>query len=111
MRKSVFWGLILASTLPALVGCSQHASTVRGQSPQDCPPGAQPHQGGYGTGSYTGWERGCPCHGDGGMEMESGANHRYVEPRYLQYPNQPDVPAVYQYPYYTHKGPDCFFKQ
>ena len=32
-------------------------------------------------------------------------------PRDLVYPPAGDVPAIVQYPYYTCKGPDCFFKE
>jgi hypothetical protein len=34
---------------------------------------------------------------------------RYVVPQGLQYPPENQPPAVVQYPYYTTKGPDCFF--
>jgi len=33
----------------------------------------------------------------------------YHVPSDLAYPPQPDLPAIVQYPYYTCKGPDCFF--
>lgn len=117
MRKFASWMLLMAVAISASTGCSQNSNMVRGQSPADCPPGAcppggAPNYGPYGTGSYTGWDKACCCNPDWCVNgMETGPNHRYVEPRYLQYPNQPDMPAVYQYPYYTLKGPDCFFKQ
>lgn len=140
MRKFVGMMLLVAGCAPALVGCSQHASTVRGQSPCQnghCPPGAMAghpgmghpgmgyhgmghpgmghpgmgHPGmGHPGGMYDGWNCRRPC--DNGCpepERVQGANYRYVEPSCLQYPTQPDVPAVVQYPYYTLKGPDCFF--
>jgi len=109
--------LLMTVAIAASTGCSQNANMVRGQSPSDCPPGACPpgqmaNYGPYGSGSYTGWDPRCCCNPDWCVNgMETGANHRYIEPRHLSYPNQPDMPAVYQYPYYTLKGPDCFFKQ
>lgn len=34
---------------------------------------------------------------------------RYCVPQGMQYPPANQPPAVVQYPYYTTKGPDCFF--
>ena len=119
MRKFVGLSLLVAMFAPALVGCSQHAGVVRGQSPCPngyCPPGAMAGHPGMGhpgmgqPGMYDGWNCRRPC--DNGCpepQRVQGANYRYVEPSCLQYPTQPDVPAVVQYPYYTLKGPDCFF--
>lgn len=37
--------------------------------------------------------------------------YKYVVPQGLSYPDQNAMPGVVQYPYYTFKGPDCFFHQ
>lgn len=35
----------------------------------------------------------------------------YRVPRNLVYPPQGELPGIVQYPYYTCKGPDCFFAE
>lgn len=35
----------------------------------------------------------------------------YRIPRHMVYPPQGELPGIVQYPYYTCKGPDCFFAE
>ena len=105
--------MLLAATaalfIPWLTGCSSQSSQVaRGQAPpatyvnahgevcdEDC------------IDPDTGLCRFCR-----GRGCRRCAHCRpYHVPRDLSYPPQGDLPAIVQYPYYTCKGPDCFFKQ
>lgn len=58
----------------------------------------------------------CPPYGGGGDGSGRAIprqhyKYRYVVPQGLNYPPQNAMPGVIQYPYYTVKGPDCFFHQ
>lgn len=121
MQKYVLWTLA-AALVPLFVGCSQYPQTVRGQSPDGnpaggmyCPPGgACPTDCRYGCpGLYDTMpnyprlkcDSLCnPYPGHVGYKMT------YKEPNCLVYPPANDQPATVQYPYYTLKGPDCFFE-
>jgi len=118
--------LLGALVLPMAVGCSH--SVIRGQSPDVvytpngsmgdqsmgqggyCPPG-----GGYGQCPPGYCPQGCPpgggCPGGllGGGLGAGGTN--YWAPQDLAYPDQNAMPGIVQYPYYTLKGPDCFFRK
>jgi hypothetical protein len=41
----------------------------------------------------------------------TSSRFQYVVPQGLNYPQPNAMPGVVQYPYYTVKGPDCFFHQ
>jgi hypothetical protein len=92
MRTTMLWLVAVAACLPFAVGCSQNSQVVRGQQPDYCPPmygGEYCDDGGW----CNGW---CNC-------------QPYCVPNDLVYPPPGDMPAIVQYPYYTNKGPDCFF--
>ncbi len=107
-------GLLFAS----LVGCqSPLSSLIRGQNPgpQDAPYGnVVPASAGHGAIVYGDGAQeiyGCP---DGNCQQERGRwDHQwsYVPPQGLSYPPANQPASVVQYPYYTLKGPDDFFKQ
>lgn len=104
MSKAILSILAALAFIPLAVGCSQNGNIVRGQGPSN----------GY-VGSYDDcWE--CPVHGDN-CPGPSKCRHcckccrPYHVPNDLSYPPPGDMPAVVQYPYYTCKGPDCFFHQ
>lgn len=76
----------------------------------------QPYQQGYQS-NDQGY---CPPYGGNGGYGGDGSGrampcqhykYRYVVPQGLNYPPQNAMPGVIQYPYYTVKGPDCFFHQ
>ncbi|MFN0052199.1 MAG: hypothetical protein ACKV0T_08405 [Planctomycetales bacterium] len=103
MRTMLFTVAVAAALLPGLIGCSQNPNLVRGQNPEFCPvPEGM-------SGEY------CPpddgmchngCHGPHCCHCRP-----YCIPNDLVYPPPGDAPAIVQYPYYTTKGPDCFFHQ
>lgn len=137
MRRYVLAIAAAGTLLPLAVGCSKNSQIVRGQAPGEaymmppggamyCPPGSPcPQYGpgpmGYppdgchvgdlrnfpGAPSYPRLECGPlvnPVHG-----YDVAYKMKYREPQNLVYPPAGDEPAVVQYPYYTVKGPDCFF--
>jgi hypothetical protein len=107
MRTQLF--LLLAATvcLPLAIGCSQTSQVVRGQGPE----------------AYM--ADGAICYPDDcdDDDCDDDKCHRcrfckgcgccycrpYCIPNDLVYPPPGDLPAIVQYPYYTNKGPDCFF--
>ncbi len=101
MRQFTLSFAVACALLPLASGCGKNSQIVRGQAPADanCPPCAIARCGGY---------SGCadPYAPPGYVR---GPNYRYLEPNNLSYPNQNVAPALVQYPYYTVKGPDCFF--
>lgn len=102
--KTFVLPLFAAALLSLGVGCSTSSQVVRSQGPSGpvvygdceyCPEDCGPY-GGHGC-------FGCPP---------------YNIPRDLAYPPGTmggggfgAMPAIVQYPYYTCKGPDCFFHQ
>lgn len=94
MRMFVAGSIVLAASLLS-TGCAQQGAMLRGQSPDcqcdvdyygpECQPGCRP--------DHVHVDHRIKCHG---MNV---------------YPPPNDQPAVTQYPYYTFKGPDCFFHQ
>jgi len=107
MRAMLLSLAAAAALLPVLTGCSTQRSNVsRSQSPangtyvnahgevceEECPPDCPRHCCRFCNGL------GC-CH-----------CRPYHVPTDLAYPPAGQPPAIVQYPYYTCKGPDCFFK-
>ena len=92
------------------VGCMQNAGVVRGQAPADAP---QTSAVAYPVGDEFQGNPDCPpSYGNPHCKFcRLGMPHRtcYSEPQNMTYPPRGDMPAVVQYPYYTTKGPDCFF--
>jgi hypothetical protein len=125
-------GLVL---IPMAVGCSTGSQVIRSQSPGDCDSGyceGRPGQArramrrdarNSGSQEYVhGGQGHCPpghgfglgghCWGGGavaGVGTPDG-DHFWgnVPPTY---PAPGAMPGIVQYPYYTCKGPDCFFHQ
>jgi hypothetical protein len=95
------YSLVAAAACLGTVGCSQNTQLVRGQQPEYCPPGAGAYNGDY-------CEEDCDrhCHGPNCCCCQC---RPYCIPNDLVYPPPGDQPAIVQYPYYTCKGPDCFF--
>lgn len=130
MRNTILCLALAAAWLPFAAGCSQHSKVVRGQSPEygpiaaeqmydadddcedmdDCDESGRPcrcrrchrhcHGGCFGHGMCRSCCDEC-CFG----------GQPYCIPRDLAYPPPGDMPGIVQYPYYTNKGPDCFFHQ
>jgi hypothetical protein len=95
MRKFMMFscaGMLLALA----TGCTQNSQVVRGQNA-----GAYP----MASGEY--------CMDDCEYCSDGSCSHcqPYCIPGDLVYPPPNDMPGIVQYPYYTHKGPDCFFHQ
>lgn len=95
-----------------LSGCAASSPTMRAQSPSFdsgyC-------ESGYCPTGVSGQYSGCPQHCDGHcLNVPFHPVHRnfhtYDVPKNLSYPEQL-APAVYQYPYYTTRGPTDFFMQ
>lgn len=113
MRATLLSLTLMAACLPFAVGCSSQraqvakaqvgqAQVARGQQADYCPPGAQ---GNVVYGDYC--DDGC-SHGPGCCCLRC---RPYCVPNDLVYPPPGDLPGIVQYPYYTTKGPDCFFHQ
>jgi hypothetical protein len=101
MRATMLSLAAAAACLTFAVGCSQNSHVVRGQQPE------------YGTpvvsGDYCEIDDDSNCrHGHG---CHCSMCQPYCVPNDLVYPPPGDQPAIVQYPYYTTKGPDCFFHQ
>jgi hypothetical protein len=107
MRKGILWTVTAAAALPWIVGCSHHPNIVRGQSPAEGP-GQPTVVGTYDPTCPPGYGPACP---PGHCPWADCYDFKYREPRDLVYPPPNAAPPVVQYPYYTCKGPDCFFHQ
>ena len=122
--RNMSLGAATAGLLIALLsGCASSPVVTRGQSPE----GARMANSGaiqrVGYANYDNYyyDMGMDpvaqnyCGPDGcGHEFCSPPQHykfQYVVPQGLNYPPQNAMPGVVQYPYYTVKGPDCFFHQ
>ena len=134
-------GLSVCLMMSLLVGCAQQQSLVRGQSPvytggtveQTYPfPYNLPHAKyakkdvekevsedysfTYKNGELPTWNGEAWVYQDGTPYYGWAPTHyysfNYKVPDNLVYPNPMPTPAgLVMYPYYTHKGPDCFFHQ
>lgn len=111
MRTMILSVAAATALLTLCVGCgSQRAQVARGQGP------AGTYATAYGD-PICDDEcevqkvkcRRCSCKGRGCSKCCGGCKP-YCVPRDLSYP-QAGPPAIVQYPYYTCKGPDCFFLQ
>ena len=103
MHKGILCLVAAVAALPSFVGCSHNSSIVRGQSPMEGPATAM--------GSY---DPTCPPgYGPANCPPYQCDNYhfKYREPANMTYPPPQAQPSVVQYPYYTCKGPDCFFHQ
>lgn len=119
--------LLLSGAIGLLAtGCTSTTPTFRGQSPN--PQFASWHgsaDGGYHTAHGAACPSGNCQHGHGhgahGQHCAPGTNcnipfhpvhrnfHTYSAPQGLMYPPENASPAMYQYPYYTLRGPTDFF--
>lgn len=119
MRATILSVAAAAALLPVLFGCSTQSSQVaRGQAPaanqQPAPVAAgQPASGKYVTAYGDECDPNC-FDASGTCRHCRGIGCRNCRPyrvsKNLVYPPQGEMPAIVQYPYYTCKGPDCFFK-
>lgn len=120
--QSRAFALLLSGAIGLLAtGCASSTPTFRGQSPnasfasyggpmeqgysvQGCPNGAC--QQGYGGQCNH-------CNNGTGCNLPFHPVHRnfhtYHAPQNLMYPPENAAPALYQYPYYTLRGPTDFF--
>jgi hypothetical protein len=120
----VLAGLVL---LPLAVGCSTGSQVIRSQSPEHsseyCPNGNCQHdpstclhcqrnarRNALGGGGLGGCFGDC-CNGAITGVGTPGCFDCYWGNVPPTYPPQGAMPGVVQYPYYTSKGPDCFFHQ
>ena len=115
--------LLLSGAIGLLAtGCASTTPEIRGQGPgewtagpvsvQGCPS----CQGTAGHGGHVVHSQNCPHSGacqTGSCNLPFFPVHRnfytYTTPDGLSYPPQNAPPAVYQYPYYTLRGPTDFF--
>lgn len=113
------WGMAASLLFLLMSGCQSAPAVVRGQGPAETPVYAPTgtevvygdQNGGYGGGAY-GDDCGPNCDGQmcrGFYAPRQFYRATYKVPGNLKYPTPNQPPAVIQYPYYTHKGPDCFF--
>ncbi len=115
-------GAATACLLITLMSGCASSPIVRGQSPE----GMRAQGGAIQRVGYTNYDQYYSdmqmdpsmqgiCGPDGcGHEFCAPPTHykfQYVVPQGLNYPPQNAMPGVVQYPYYTVKGPDCFFHQ
>ncbi|MES2792043.1 MAG: hypothetical protein V4719_20680 [Planctomycetota bacterium] len=118
-------GAATAGLLIALLsGCASSPVVMRGQSPEGMSrtAGGTIQRAGHTNYDQYYYDMGMDpsvqnldCGPDGcGREFCAPPQHykfQYVVPQGLNYPPQNAMPGVMQYPYYTVKGPDCFFHQ
>ena len=124
--RNVSIGAATACLLMVFMSGCASSPIVRGQSPEGM--ARAPRNGGpIQRVGYTNYDQYCS---DMGMDPSAqgydcgpdGCGHefcapqqcykfQYVVPQGLNYPPQNAMPGVVQYPYYTVKGPDCFFHQ
>lgn len=111
--------------LVLMSGCASMGNSVtRAQSPEAArtrPRGRPIQQVNYNTNQYYDAMQMDPsaqaanCAPDSfGHDFCAPPTHsrfQYVVPQGLNYPDPNAMPGVVQYPYYTVKGPDCFFHQ
>lgn len=135
MRTTMLSLAAAIACLPFATGCSQSSKVVRGQGPEYGPITASAmYEEGDGdadfdcddddgyycdeSGRPCARGRHCRCHGGchgchgcchGGCDECCFGGTPYCVPRDLAYPPPGDMPGIVQYPYYTSKGPDCFF--
>lgn len=122
MRNLSLVSAIAGLLMAGLTGCAT-SPVLRGQSPDAY---SQAPDGGYGDYNYDQYNYGSGVAQDsyqnyyptGPMGDGSGKamprqcyKFQYVVPSGLNYPPPNAMPGVLQYPYYTVKGPDCFFHQ
>ena len=121
--KAAVAGLVLV----LMSGCASGTALTRGQSPEAYRGAPQGPQGrGIQPVNYTENDQyynamqmdpaaqvNCAPGGFGHDFCAPPQSHRfqYVVPQGLNYPPPNAMPGVVQYPYYTVKGPDCFFHQ
>ncbi|MGE3316107.1 MAG: hypothetical protein AB7O26_13410 [Planctomycetaceae bacterium] len=128
MNAKKAWGIALCLIAPLCIGCAgSNPGVVRGQSPAGPQPnfGARvierTHHATYDPGMTThggpfvpsGMED-CPPDAGHDLSQWQPTHHlwyKYNHPRNLVYPQDNTPAAVVQYPYYTCKGPDDFFRQ
>jgi hypothetical protein len=95
--KTLMLPLLAAALFGMCVGCSTSQQVVRSQGPSMYGSGCEYCESGCERCRGAGWCQHCPA---------------YNIPRDLSYPQGiGGMPAVIQYPYYTCKGPDCFFHE
>ncbi len=135
MRTHALWTIVTGLSLLVCVGCSttQSGSVIRGQAPcSGCQYGGECLGGGCNYGGCLGggcpggacpggcnpygaaWNNGYNCSADDGwcVDKWSQSNvHRYHGSMVPQCGVGTAMPMMVQYPYYTTKGPDCFFYQ
>jgi hypothetical protein len=121
MRATILSVAVAAALLPVMFGCcssSQKSEVARGQAPAPAAAAGQPSTGTY-VNAY-GEECDPNCFDDSGRCRHCrGAGCKccrpYRVPKNLVYPpagmdGTAGAGGIVQYPYYTCKGPDCFFK-
>jgi hypothetical protein len=114
--------LLLSGAIGLLAtGCSSTSPTIRGQGPGEWSAGPVMADGcpmcQSGTGPHGQMVHAPNCHscpqGQPGCNLPFHPVHRnfhtYSVPDGLMYPPENQAPAMYQYPYYTLRGPTDFF--
>jgi len=125
MKHTSIKAAVASLVLVLMSGCASGTALTRGQSPEgyrNAPTGRAVQPVAYTeTDQYyrnlqmDPAAQGYNCNPDGfGHQFcAPPQSHRfeYVVPQGLNYPDPNAQPGVVQYPYYTVKGPDCFFHQ
>lgn len=104
-----------------ITGCASTAPVMRAQSPQESwssgpvmADGCPMCQSSMGPGGQMMHAPNCGKCGPGGncnlpFHPVHRNFHTYSTPQNLMYPPENSMPALYQYPYYTLRGPTDFF--
>ncbi|MEZ6061282.1 MAG: hypothetical protein R3C19_13130 [Planctomycetaceae bacterium] len=117
MRTQAFMLLLSGAIGLTISGCAS-SPIMRGQSPQACWDGGSSHgdcpmcNSGYSAGScQSGSCRGGACQGNCNLPFHPvhRNSYTYSTPDGLMYPPEEAPAAMYQYPYYTFRGPTDFF--
>jgi hypothetical protein len=109
MRQTIL-ALVAIVLVPFAVGCSQNSQIVRGQAPAESQAWASAANGEEAECD----DPNCP-HCRKRSWCERCRSHccchcePYCIPCDVSFPPAGDLPGIVQYPYYTNKGPDCFF--
>ena len=113
MRHKLLLLLAAAVLMPLATGCGATSRVVRGQAPAEAVAVGQTAAPMYDD-SYIDDDCEYLCDDSGRCHGPGCKCHMclpYHIPCDLSYPPMGDMPGVVQYPYYTCKGPDCFFYQ
>ena len=108
MQRTTVAVLVSSAFCIILSGCASSTPAIRGQGPGDW-------VAGHAATPCPNCQNAHPGHAQGNCNLPFVPVHRnfhtYSVPDGLMYPPENLPPAMYQYPYYTLRGPTDFFQK